>query len=370
MRQTECAIVLPSFGAGGAERVTLNLANALAAEGVAVDLVAASPQGALRGDVGPSLRVVDLDAPRALSATRPMVRYLRTERPEVVLSSLDAVNVVSLVANRLAGRPARVFVTAHSHMSTALSTSPLLRERLLMRTAIRATYGMAAGAIALTDAMADDLATMSRLPRERITVLPNLVLTTSDAERRAAQPAHSWAEDPTRPLVVGIGRLAVQKGFGTLLQAFASLAADTSARLLILGEGPERASLEQQVAALGLTERVAMPGFVDNPLAILSRARLFALSSVFEGLPTVLIEALAAGCPVVATDCPTGPREILEGGRYGRLVPMGDAAALSTALREALDTPMTPERHAALTARAEDFGAARVVPLYRSLLGV
>jgi glycosyltransferase involved in cell wall biosynthesis len=168
-------------------------------------------------------------------------------------------------------------------------------------------------------------------------------------------------------VLVAVGRLHEQKDFQTLLRAFALVRARRSARLIILGEGPERPALEAGVAKLGLTEDVDLPGFVPNPYAFMAGASQFVLSSRYEGLPTVLIEAMACGCPVVSTDCPSGPGEILDNGKYGRLVPVGDAAALAEAMEATLDAPPPA---AELKARADLFHIDRVIDSYRRLLRV
>lgn len=367
MTRPRLAIITPSFAIGGVERVMISLANAMAEDGVAVDLVPILERGPLRQSVSDAVRIHDLRASRAIAAVPGLVRYLRESRPDAVLSGLDYINVVTLWANRLAGSPSRVCVSVHNFMSLAIANAEELRTRLLMRPAMRASYGMASAIIALNDAMAADLAGILGQPQDRITVLPNLVVTEEHVRLGQAPAPHPWANAPERPLVLGIGRLARQKSFALLIRAFAPLADETGARLLILGEGEERGRLEAEIAAGGLGEVVALNGATENPHAYLARAALMVLSSEHEGLPTVIIEALAQGCPVVSTDCPSGPAEILSGGTLGPLVPVGDAAALTEAMRRTLADPIPRER---LLERARDYSAERVLPLYRAVLGI
>ncbi|MEM9145168.1 MAG: glycosyltransferase [Pseudomonadota bacterium] len=366
-KRPHCSLIAPSFEGGGAERVTINLANALAADGVDVELAVLASHGPFRSEVAPEVRVRDLGIRRVSAGFPKLVRYFRELRPPVLLSALDYINVAAIWANQIAGSPAQVHVGVHNHATIGLRTSEHWRDRVLMRSAIRASYGRAASVITLTEAMADDLAELSGLSCGHITVLPNVVLTGREAAARAEATEHPWAQDAERPLIVGIGRLHEQKNFPALIDAFAPLAQDSRARLVILGEGPERPALAAMVADLGLGDAVDLPGFAKNPHALLARASLFVLSSRHEGLPTVLIEAMAAGCPVVATDCPTGPAEILQDGALGRLVPVDDVGALRLAMRETLATPVPAER---LIARAEDYSASRVVSLYRAHLGL
>jgi glycosyltransferase involved in cell wall biosynthesis len=361
------ALITPSFEGGGVERVMLNLANGLAARGIPVDLVAISAHGPYREQVANAVQIVDLAAPRMVKAILPLARYLRRARPAAVLAALDYINVATICANVLAGSRARLVVSTHKYFSLATESSPLRRERWLLPVVMRLTYRRAHAVVAVADAMAEDLARMIGFPRDKITVVYNPAVT-PEMLAKAQQPApHAWLNPGGPPVLVAVGRLHEQKDFQTLLRAFALVRARRSARLIILGEGPERPALEAGVAKLGLTEDVDLPGFVPNPYAFMAGASQFVLSSRYEGLPTVLIEAMACGCPVVSTDCPSGPGEILDNGKYGRLVPVGDAAALAEAMEATLDAPPPA---AELKARADLFHIDRVIDSYRRLLRV
>jgi len=365
-QRPDCAVVTPGFAGGGTERVMVALANGLAESGLRVDLVAVSPNGPFRGHVTPEVRIVDLGARRLLGALPGLLRYLRRARPQSLVSAMDYVNVAAVLARRLSRLDAPLVLTVHRHLSATLADSDLWRERRLLAPAMRWAYPQADAVVTLTAAMADDLARRIGLAREAIRVLPNPVVSAATRTRAAEAPAHPWLARKEGPVILGIGRLTRQKRFDLLLDSVARAPLADATRLLILGEGPERARLEAQIVTAGLTGRAALPGFTENPHAALSAADLFVLSSDYEGLPTVLIEAMACGCPVVATDCPTGPAEILESGRLGRLVAPGDAAGLARAIADTLADP--PDR-AALRARAEAFAVERVVPRYRALLG-
>jgi glycosyltransferase involved in cell wall biosynthesis len=186
---------------------------------------------------------------------------------------------------------------------------------------------------------ADDLARTSGLPRDRVEVVYNPVITPTMLALARQAPDHPWFAPGQPPVIVGAGRLTRQKDFFTLLRAFAEVRRRRPARLIILGEGEDRSALQALADDLGVADEVALPGFQENALAYMAGSAVFALSSAWEGLPTVLIEALAAGARVVSTDCPSGPREILQDGRLGALVPVGDAVALAAAILEALGRP-------------------------------
>ncbi|HET9493456.1 MAG TPA: glycosyltransferase [Chloroflexia bacterium] len=334
--QKRLAIFLPSLAGGGAERSMLNMANGFAGRGVALDMVLASATGPYLEAVSEGVRVVDLKSRRVLSSLPGLVRYLRRERPDAMLSSLDYANIVSLWARRLAGGPRKVVVYEHNTMSVTSRQSKQARQRLMPRM-VKLFYPWADCIAAVSGGVADDLCRLTGFAGSRVRVIYNPVVTPDLQEKVKAPLDHPWLRPGQPPVVLAVGRLTEQKDFPTLIRAFARVRQARQARLIILGEGPDREDLQALTAELGLSDDVSLTGFVDNPYAYLARASLFVLSSRWEGLPTVLIEALYCGVPVVATDCPSGPREILAGGKYGTLVPMQDVEALAEAIGKGLD---------------------------------
>jgi glycosyltransferase involved in cell wall biosynthesis len=336
--QGPLAFFLPGLHGGGAERIVLNLTEGIAERGLPVDLVLAAAIGPLSNQIAPGVRLVDLASPRVMRSVGPLARYLRRERPRAMISSMSHANLVTLWAAKLARTGTPVVVTEHNTMSqSALEQGPL--ERALWPLALRAFYPWARHVVAVSRDAADDLARSVGISRERVQVIYNPVIVPGMSARARRSPDHPWFRPGEPPVVLGIGRLTRQKDFPTLVRAFADLRRQRPARLIILGEGEARCALEGLVAALELSNDVELPGFRDNPLGYLGASALFVLSSAWEGLPTVLIEALAAGTRVVSTDCRSGPREILQDGRLGTLVPVGDVAALSAAMAAALDCP-------------------------------
>jgi len=335
------AVFLPSLVGGGAERITMNLVREMARRGVHVDLVLSSAVGPFLEDVPDSVELVDLGRSRVLTSLPALVRYLRRERPDALLTAISHANVVGVWARRLARVPTRVVVAEHDTLSHVTEQAERRRARV-MPFLIGKSYPKADGIIAVSSGVADDLAEATGIPRASIDVIYNPVVTpeVADAARRTVE--HPWLAPGEPPVVLGIGRLAPKKDFTTLLRAFAHVRREVVARLLILGEGPERPELEDLVRTLDLEADVALPGFVDNPYGYLGRASLFVLSSRWEGLPTVLIEAMFCGAPVVSTDCPSGPREILDGGRHGELVSVGDVAAMVRAIKAGLAGDIPP----------------------------
>jgi glycosyltransferase involved in cell wall biosynthesis len=323
--------------------VAINLAEGLVGLGVPTDLVAVSGQGEFASQIPDGVRLVDLKASRVLLSLPALVAYLRRERPAAIISFMAHAGIVALWARRLSGTSTRIICGLHSTLSQATLNRSNHRGRVLPAF-IRAFYPWADEIVAVSHGVARDLSDATGFPLTRIRVIYNPVITADLIPAAARVPTHPWLTDGGPPVVLGVGRLTRAKDFESLVRAFAMVRQQRPARLLILGEGEERSALEALVRELGVEPDVSLPGFVAGALACIARAEVFVLSSIWEGLPTVLIEALAVGTTVVATDCPSGPREILRGGQLGRLVPPGDIEALAKGILAALagSTPRVP----------------------------
>ncbi len=357
------AILLPSLEVGGVEIVFLRIAYELAKQ-LDVDLVLVEAKGEYLERVPRSVRIVNLRAGRALRALPTLVNYLRSEHPTALLVAKDYMNIIALWARRLARVPVHTVISVHINPTMNAKNATSFREKLIPLL-IRIFYPWADAVIAVSQGVAEEVLRIARLPEDRIHVVYNPVVS-SDIFTKAEEPVdHPWFLPGEPPVILGVGRLTAQKDFSTLIRAFALVLKRRSAKLVILGEGEERPHLESLVQELGLEAKVSMPGFVDNPYKYMKRAAVFVLSSRWEGLPTVLIEAMACGCPVVSTDCPSGPREILEQGKWGPLVPIGDEKALAEAIVQTLKQPLSCE---ALMKRALDFSVDWSVQQYLELL--
>jgi glycosyltransferase involved in cell wall biosynthesis len=360
------SILLASYSVSGVPRVQLNLAHGIARRGYSVDFVLFS--GALpaneRDALPLNVRVVELHKQRVVAALPALVEYFRKERPEAVIAAEEHLNLVAVTALRISRIKASIAISFHVP-PTLEASKPLWRKGRWVSLLGHWVYPRADAIVAISKVMGDTLAKVSRLPRDSIRVIHNPVVSDRLFIKARLSPG-SMFEEVDAPIVLGVGSLDKRKGFLDLIEAFATLRAQRNARLVILGEGPQRPELEACVRDLGLEDDVWLPGAVDNPYAWMARAQLFVLASYFEGLPTVLIEALACGCPVVSTDCPTGPREILEDGRHGELVPMRDPEALAAAMARTLDNPLDSET---LKTRAMDFHVDRIADEYLDALG-
>ena len=336
-------IFIPSFGAGGVERMLVNTARGLAGLGVDVDFVVRRADAPYLDLLPASVRLLPFAAEHRRALLAALCDYLDRERPSVVLSAKGDDDRLALRAKRRVRGPTRFFLRPGTNVAARLERRGVgaVRRWLLLR-ARRALYAHADGIIAVSRGVADDVAATAGVARDRIVVIrnPNVTPDLAAAARRPVD--HPWFGDGGPPVVLGIGGLRDAKDFPTLLRAFATARAARPCRLVILGEGRRRDALEALARRLGVAADVALPGFVADPYPYLARARLFVLSSLWEGSPNVLVEALALGTPVVATDCASGPREILRDGRYGPLVPVGDHAALARAMLATLDAPPDP----------------------------
>ncbi len=362
------AIHLPDLRGGGAERVMVNLADEFANRCHGVEFVLSRAKGHHLQNVSEDAKIHDLDAGKlpgydAMGALWPLKKYLEEEQPDVLLSGIARANIVALLAHRLADTDCRIVVSEHNTLSHWLHDEGGLRMRAVPYI-IRLTYSWADEIVAVSDGVADDLAETTGLERSAITTVYNPVVTEELYEKADSPSPHPWFDDDV-PVILGAGSLTTQKDFPTLIRAFAQIREHREARLIITGKGPEKENLQSVIKQLGLEEDAMLAGFVDNPYAYISNASVFVLSSKYEGLPTVLIEALACGTPVVATDCPSGPREILESGEYGQLVPVGDEKAIADAIIDVLDDPVSVKQ---LTDRAKDFEPTPISSKYLQIM--
>lgn len=354
------SIFLTSMEVGGAQRIALNLCTGLIKKGYDVDLLLVEASGDLINELPKEVSVIDLDASRVMASTVPLRRYLRESTPDVLYSMMIEVNIAAVVAHQFARLDTRLVISEHN-TPTVSAEGP--KDWLALRLAAL-TYPRADHIVTVSQGVRNDLLDVVDIPDEKITVIHNPI----DVERIRKQATESventWFTDPSISVVMSAGRHAPQKGFDTLLRAFSRLE-DSNSRLVLLGEGNETESLRTLAMELGIEDRVDFPGFVDNPFKYMANADVFVLSSWYEGFGNVLIEAMATGCPVVSTDCPSGPSEILEGGTYGPLVPVKDATALSHAIEDVLAAPID---ESVLASRADDFSIDTVVKKYEAVL--
>ena len=342
MNRPDLAIFLATSGHSGVDRIMKNLVPTLASHGTRIDLLQIRNHGPYWDTLPEGVRSIPLGTRSVYTSLPGLVRYLRKSRPHVLLSDKYRVNRVAILARRLAGVPVRLGVRTGTTVSKDLERRGAF-DRRFEYSFIRRFYPWADCLITPSQGAAEDLARIAGLPSERITVIPNPVVDGKLLQSAEEAVDHPWFECGDIPVILGVGELSARKDFATLVRAFARLRRARPCRLMILGKGKQREKLLTLADELGVAEDMELLGFRQNPYPYMRRAKEFVLTSVCEGMPTVLIEALALGTPVVSTDCPSGPREILQDDRYGPLVPVGDVEALAEAMAGTLDNPPPAE---------------------------
>ena len=316
---------------------------ALAGRGYPVDLIKVRKHGPNLETVPTGVRVIDSGVSSTVLALPALIRYLRRHRPAVLLCDKDKVNRIALLARWLSGsRETRLVLSMGTTISIELKNRGWL-DRCIQRFSMGYLYRLADQVIVTCNDVADDMSAYTGLPRDRIISVESPVIPAALFEGQPARPDHPWFADGGAPVILGVGELSVRKNFAMLIRAFAELRRQQPCRLIIVGRGKKLDELQALAAELGVAEAVDFPGFRTDVYAFMAHAAAFAMTSRWEGLGFVLIEALAAGTPVVSARCPSGPREILQDGRLGPLVEVDDAPALAKALAEVLSKPLAAE---------------------------
>lgn len=364
MTDKKIAIILHDLRMGGAENIMLQLAAALSKEDVDVDLLLAHVQGPLLGRVPAKVRVVDLNVNDPLAMLRKVTEYLRANRPTALISPFEVTSVVAILAKWLAASRTRIVV----RLSVALSRHKRVWfKKMLERITVSLLYRFANAIVAVSKGVARDFSSYSGIPESRLTVIYNPIISEQFVHDKNETATHPLLEHALQqPIILGVGRLTEQKDFHSLIRAFNRVEKSRRARLIILGEGEDRPSLEKLISELHIQDMVDLPGIVLNPLTFMKKASVFVLSSRWEGLPGALIQALACDCAVVSTDCPSGPFEILDAGRYGHLVPVGNVESMASAIEEVLDGDhrIPPQTW------MNQYDVNKVVTQYKNVLGI
>jgi glycosyltransferase involved in cell wall biosynthesis len=401
-RRIDILFFLCNFAGGGVEKKVLRLAAMLRDRGHVVAIAVCLPEDPLADGVASGIAVIPLrplavwearlaavradpgavgallfpvllpaKAPRMLPFLPALARVVAQRRPRSLFTAMPHMNVTAMLAKRAAGTDTRVVLSEVNVVRDKLETSREWMSRFV-RPLLRREYGHADAIIAISDGVAEDLAAYTGLGRDRITTVYNPAVTPEILEKAEAPLDHPWFALGGPPVILGVGRYHPHKDFPTLVRAFAKVRAKRTSRLVILGDaapGNKRdnyvAGLQALIGELRIEDDIDLPGFTVNPYQYMSRAAVFVLSSLREGFPNVLVEAMACGCPVVSTNCPHGPSEILDNGTFGRIVPMRDVEAMAEAIVRTLDSPLPSER---LRARAFEFSADRAVERYEQIL--
>lgn len=362
-RRPGLAIILHDLNVGGAELVMLQIANGFAKKGYEVDLVVARAEGLLLSDVPDGIRVVNLKANNLFRLIINLVRYLRLNRPDALLSPFEVTSLISIFARKISMVSTKIVVRISVNLSQ--HSRPKIKK-ILERIMLAKIYPYAASIVAVSYGVAEDFSRYTGIPLQCIKIIYNPIDANLLLRMMNESPVCHPFIDAGTPVVLGIGRFTKQKDFSTLIKGFDIIRKKHPARLIILGDGEERLFLERLIHSLGIQDIVDLPGFELNPFRFMKVASVFVLSSRWEGLPNALIQALFCGCPVISTDCPSGPSEILKMGRYGHLVPVQDPEAIAAAIELVLngDTRRPPNSW------LEQYEVNAILSQYKEILGI
>ena len=360
---------LPNYGDGGLERMFVNLATEISTRGFTVYFIVGDRNKPYLCDLPEPVGLIELTTSAFASRVKEMSRHLDNEKPNVVLTARELGLPIALKAKEHSTSPVKVFYRAVTNITASLSRRHWLkrmRGRFQQRQ-LKEWYQQADGIIAVSQGIAEDVHRISNIPLSQIHVAHNPVVSSAMLARAEQAFTHNWFAEGQPPVILGVGRFTRQKNFELLIKAFSKVRLQRKARLIILGDGARKEKFINMAHDLGIADDVQLPGFDPNPYTYLRHAALFVLSSNWEGSPNVLTEALAIGCPVVSTDCPSGPRETLQGGKYGSLVPMDDEDAMTQAIIETLDHPLDK---ATLQQAAAPFHMAASADEYLAAMGL
>lgn len=360
------SVFFPSLRGGGAERAMILFAGELVSMGYRVDLVVLDKEGPLAELVPPGVRIVNLGAARMSKAIPGLIRYLRTEKPYALYSTIVHSNIVAIIAGFFA--PATRIIIRESNVPVTEPKATF--SRWLTFKLVPFLYPKAHAVISVSEGVKDELLQCAPGIKGKVFVCPTPVFTEEMLKLSDAPVNHPWFAPGGPEVILAAARLQPHKGFATLLEAFSKIRAERDLKLIILGEGPDRTRLEKIAADLGIKDHVDFLGFIVNPFPYMKRARLFVLSSEYEGMPNVLLQALALGTQVVATDCPSGPNEILDGGRLGILVPIKNVSALTDGIKRALSDLEWGRRVDISREIREKYGARSAAVRYLNLVGL
>jgi glycosyltransferase involved in cell wall biosynthesis len=366
-KDDELTIFMPSLNIGGAEIVVIRLIEGLSVRGVRINLILATKSGELRQYIPEEINIIDFSCSRTVYSLYKLVKYLKKNKPKKLLSHLHRANRIVVLANILSGMKSELYLVNHSTLSSVLDSLPIYKK-LLKIASYKILYRYATKIIHVSEGAARDFEKELKMKEGSVKVIYNPIVTDNmiNSYNSTIVP-HIWFKNKNIPVILSAGGFRKVKGYDVLIEAFYLLQKRVEAKLILLGDGDLRQELENKVRLLKLTQKVYMPGYVNNVYDYMKHAPVFVLSSRREALPTVLVEAMACGCSIVSTDCPNGPAEILENGKYGYLVPVNDPNALSDAIEYVLNTPYSSSE---LIKRANDFSVKKSIDKYLTELNI
>jgi len=349
------SLLIPSLSGGGAQKVMVKLANYFVSQGLLVDLVLVKREGPYIKDVDSGVNIVNLDCKRVALSIASLVKYFKTSNTDAVLVTIHHMSIIAIVARVLSMANFRLIIRQPNYLSHTVPQNMLTRFYLSM---VCFMFNKSDGVIGISQGVSDDLLSNGV---QNVKTIYNPI----DFQQVHKMSHEDDDLDFSHPLIIGIGRLEKQKNFSLLIKAFSIVAESVDAQLLILGEGSLSSRLKKEALDLGVSERVQFLGFVDNPYKYLKKSDVFVLSSLWEGFGNVLVESLAVGTQIVSTDCQSGPSEILDNGKYGTLVKVGDSKVLAREIIASLERPIESD---ILINRSKDFSLSVISKQYLKVL--
>ncbi len=335
---------IQDFQGGGAQHMFINTANEFAKRGHQVDLLVVNDDGPNKARVYTNVNIVNMGKSRSLSALLPMSRYYKEAKPNILLSAMTHSNVIATLARILSfTQTTKLIVTERTFLSVHIQETASMRDKSFSL-ATKLFYRFADKVIGISKGVADDIRALAYLKADKVSYIYNPVVTEQLRKDFEDDQEVSLKDNPQQKLIITSGRLSFEKDQETLLHAFAIVRKTQDVKLVLLGNGPLEEKLKQTAAELDISEYVHFAGFVQNSVAYMKQANLFVMTSLLEGFCNTIVEALYCGLSVVSTDCPSGPREILDNGNYGHLTPVRDAAALASGMISALEHPFDAQK--------------------------
>lgn len=322
--------------------MVINLAEGLLSLGCNVELLCIRQDSPHLKQLSSDIKIISLGVRHALQAILPLASYLRKNKPDGLIAAKDRAGQAAVLARLLSGVQTRLVIRIGTTVSASIQGKSLL-QKWAWHLPMRMFYPHTDRIIAVSQGVARDIRNITGLDEKQVIAVPNPVIHSRMYELAQEKTDHAWLDSPELPVILGMGRLTRQKDFHTLMRSFALLQRQLPSRLVIVGRGRDEASLKRLAQDLSVQERVSFAGWTSNPYAFMSKASLFILSSRWEGSPNVLTEAMALGTPCVATDCPSGPSELLTGELRRHLVPVEDHEAMAKAMLDTLRNPPLPQ---------------------------
>lgn len=365
-KKNKVTIFISFSGEGGVERMVSNLIHEFIRLGHPVDLLLIKARGEHLKRLPKEVNIIKLGSDHSAMTLLPMIRHLRKQQPECVLVAKHRAIVIAVIARMLAGVNTRIIGRLGTNLSQALEGKSALRK-WFWHAPMRKIYPMIDMIIPVSKGVLDDIVSITGLDSNKLQVIRNPVITPEMHQLAQQSIDHPWFSEGEPPVILGAGRFTHQKDFITLIKAFAKVRQQRTCHLVLLGHGALQSEYKALATELGVEKDLSMPGFANNPYPYMKKASLFVLSSAWEGSPNVLSEALAQGTPVVATDCPSGPREVLQGGKIAPLVAVGDAQGMADAMIATLDNPPSAE---SLRESVREYTAETSAQYYLEALGI